>query len=519
MQDRTIKSEEMSQSITYGFVPGNLLAKNSILNLLGKMLPLLVGIVAIPFSIKGLGKEGFGILSIAWVVLGYFSLFDFGLAQATTKFVAEILGKKEIEKLPSIFWTAIIVSFALGVIGAVILFFITPYLIETFFKIPYALMHQAKVSFYMLAISLPIVLSSTSLRGALGAAQRFDLVNLIVIPTSMLTFIFPGLSFPFHLNLSTVIFLIILSRIAAALSYLLFCFKVFPILKTKPGKILTILKKMLSYGGWVTITNIISPLLVYMDRFFIGSLFSMSAVTFYTVPYEVITRTKILPSSLMTTIFPEFSAASEINNVERIETLICRSFKYISITMGLLAVLLFFYAPNILNIWLGADFVEKSSGVFKILVIGVFLNSLALIPFTLLQGIGRPDLPAKFHLIEFPVYLILLWFLITSTGIIGAALAWTIRIIMDTILLFSAALKFYPLSRKVINENRIGQIFLLLMMLSLFIAFISNNISSFFIEIFLVLAISLVSSWIFIVDEKEKMLLFYKFRSLFFKEC
>jgi O-antigen/teichoic acid export membrane protein len=517
MKNQFLKNSNGNITISYGSISGSLLAKNTILNLMGMILPLLVGVVAIPFSIKGLGKEGFGVLSIAWVVLAYFGFFDFGLSRATTKFVSEMLGKKEIATLPSIVWTGLMVSFSFGVVGGIVLFVMTPYLIGSFFKIPLDLMYQAKISFYMLGCSIPIVLCSTSLRGVLGAAQRFDLVNSIVIPTSMLTFIFPALSFPFHLSLAVVIFLIISARTVAALFYLFFCFKVFPILKTKPEMNVKILKKMLSYGGWITITNTISPLLVYMDRFIIGSLISMSAVTFYTVPYELVVRAKVLPNALMTTIFPEFSAAAGNNNADRIKMLICRSFKYISITIGFVAIFLFAYAPDILNIWLGPDFREKSSFVFRILVIGVFINSLSFIPSNMLQGIGRPDLPAKFHLIELPLYLFLLWLFISKLGITGAALAWTIRILVDAVLLFGTTLKFYPLSNKVINENRIFRVLLLLIILLLFVALIGSNIVSFFLEVislFLIILTFAALVWAFVFDETEKGLVFSKLNLL-----
>ena len=68
------------------------MVKNALLNLLGAALPLLVGILTIPYVVRGLGMERFGILSLAWVILGYFALFDFGLGRATTKFVAEAVG-------------------------------------------------------------------------------------------------------------------------------------------------------------------------------------------------------------------------------------------------------------------------------------------------------------------------------------------------------------------------------------------------------------------------------------------
>jgi len=475
------------------------------------VLPLLVGIIAIPLAVKGLGKEGFGILCIAWVVLGYFGLFDFGLSRATTKFVSEMLGKGDIESLPSIIWTAVIVSFGLGILGAVALFIITPYLVETLFTIPYVLVNQAKLTFYLLAFSIPIILCSTSLRGVLESAQRFDLVNVVIIPTSILSFAFPGLSFPFHLNLPAVVFLIILSRLAAALAFLFFCFKVFPIIRRElridPKK----LKKMLSYGGWVSITNILSPLLVYLDRFFIGSLISMTSVAFYTVPYEVLVRLRIFPSAIMKTVFPEFSALSAYSGSERLEMLFVRSVKYILIIVGPLVVLLFTYAPSILQIWMGAEFVKNSLDVFRILAIGVFVNSIAFIPFNLLQGIGRPDLPAKFHLVELFLYLALLWFLIQDFGIKGVAWAWSLRVIIDAVLLFGGAIKMYPriLDQLKLKKNRTTYIVIWIFLFGLALcclnAIFTNAISKIF-SLILVLSIFSVAAWRYLFDDAEKQL-------------
>jgi O-antigen/teichoic acid export membrane protein len=494
-----------------GFSTSKLLVKNTILNLLGMGLPLLVGIIAIPFAVKGLGKEGFGVLAIAWVILGYFGLFDFGLSRATTKFVSEMLGRGDVESLPSIIWTAVIVSFVLGIIGLIVLCAITPYLVETLLKIPYGLVHQAKLSFYILASSIPIILCSSSLRGVLEAAQRFDLVNLIIIPASMMSFIFPGLSFPFHLNLSTVVFLIVLSRIAAALAYLFFCLKVFPIIKIKPKISIKNIKMMISYGGWISITNIVSPLLVYMDRFFIGSLISMASVAFYTVPYEMLVRLRLFPGAIMRAIFPEFSALSACSSSERMEMLFVRSVEYILIIIGPLVVLLFTYAPSILQVWMGAEFVKNSLDVFRVLAIGVFVNSIAFIPFNLLQGVGRPDLPAKFHLVELFFYIALLWLLIQGFGIKGVAWAWSLRVIIDAILLFGAVIKMYPRISAQLKPKKNRITFIIIWILLLWVAlFCSNaifaNMISKIFSLSLILLIFSIAAWKYLFNESEKQL-------------
>src|SRR5579863_1716295 len=100
-------------------MPGqrSLLAKNSVFNFLGQLIPMFVGVVTIPYIIRGLGPDGYGILSIAFMVLGYFSIFDLGLSRATVKFVAENLSEDRIHKVPGLVWTSLTLLLTLGSAG------------------------------------------------------------------------------------------------------------------------------------------------------------------------------------------------------------------------------------------------------------------------------------------------------------------------------------------------------------------------------------------------------------------
>ena len=98
---------------------GSVLARNVLLNLLGQVAPLFAAIFTFPRIIKSIGTDRFGILSLAWVVIGYFSLFDFGLSRALTKLVAEKIGTDRDQDIPSLVWTASILILILGVIGVI----------------------------------------------------------------------------------------------------------------------------------------------------------------------------------------------------------------------------------------------------------------------------------------------------------------------------------------------------------------------------------------------------------------
>ena len=141
------------------------------------------------------------------------------------------------------------------------------------------------------------------------------------------------------------------------------------------------------------------------------------------------------------TLFPSFSAAAPDSRKNMIG-LYSRSIKILLVLIGPLVAILILFAKDILHLWLGAEFAKQSSIVLQIISAGMLINSLAQMPFALIQGFGRPDLTAKFHVFELLLYIPLMWLLVKHIGIIGGAIAWFIRVTIDAILLFTASMKF-----------------------------------------------------------------------------
>ncbi|MFX0132368.1 MAG: flippase [Candidatus Hodarchaeota archaeon] len=441
-------------------IQGSMVARNTLLNFTGQVLPLLVGIITIPFIIRGLGTARFGLLSLAWVILGYFAIFDIGLSRATTKFVAEALGKDETKKISSIICSAVASQIAFGIAGTIVLRALTPFLVERILNIPPNLSEEAKAIFYIVSFSIPVVLISSSFRGVLEARQRFDLVNIVKIPSGSAIFLLPLIGVLLGFGLPGIVVLMLCARILVLIAYLALSLYCLPSIRENISLKKKMLKQLLSFGGWITVSSIVSPILVYIDRFFISSLQTLEAVTYYTAPYEMVTRLWIIPTSLAMTLFPAFSTIGEMNK-ERLGLLYNRAIKYLLLGLGLIVLLLMHFAEGILRIWLGTDFAIQSILVLQILAFGILINSLARIPFSLLQALGRPDLPAKFHLLEMPLYVVAVWFLVGKMGIHGAAIAWTLRVILDAALLFSACaiLKIVPI--RIFERNGLWQIFVI----------------------------------------------------------
>src|SRR5579862_326288 len=417
---------------------GRLLARNTVWNLAGNGAPLIVAVFSIPILIRGLGKDRFGVLTLAWALIGYASLFDIGLGRALTQVVAKKLGVGEEREVPMIVWTSLMLMLALGVLGALVIAAISPWLVHRLLKIPETLQLETLRSFYLLAVSIPMVIIAAGLRGLLEAHQRFDLVTYLRIPLGVFTFAGPLLVLPFSRRLTPVVAILVVGRFGGCIASYWQCLRVAPELHRGIAWHMPSAVSLLRFGGWMTIGNIVGPLMMYMDRFVVGALVSATAVAYYATPFEIVTKFLILSSAISTVMFPAFSL-SGVAAPSRSSLLYRRALRYMVIVMLPTTVVLVVVAKQGLSFWLGAEFGVQSYRVAQLILVGTCALAIESVPFVLIQGLGRPHIPALLNLAEIPFYALGLYVLVLKFGIIGAALAWASRAVVDAFLLICFA--------------------------------------------------------------------------------
>lgn len=414
-------------------------ALNSLWSFLGQGSPLLLAAVAIPILIRQLGVDRFGVLSLAWILVGYLSLFDLGIGRATTKLLAETIARGESESARSLIWTANLSMTVLGLCVGGALFIMAPWLAHSALKIPQPLQSETARSLCWLAAAVPFVTLTCGLRGMLEARQNFRAVGALRAGLGGMIFLGPLGVLPFSRSLVSVVIALVGARVLSCGLHFWLCLRSLPMFSQAVQWDRRSFARLLGFGGWLTLSNVISPVLVYLDRFFIASLVSISAVAYYTTPSEIVTKLWVLPTAVAGALFPAFSEALALDYQDRAASLYENGVgsTFIILFPPILVVIVF--APEGLRFWLGDDFARGSAAILRILALGVFANSLAYIPFALLQASGRPDLTAKLHLVELPCYVGLLYGAIRMRGIEGAALAWTCRLCVEGAILFGLA--------------------------------------------------------------------------------
>lgn len=407
---------------------------DSISNFVGILLPFAIALVAVPLAIKGLGEERYGLLSIIWVILTYLSLLDFGVSKASSKFLAEYYGKSNKTEVTRIIHATSIFAILIGLLVGVVMMLVTPWIVDLLSFSTLEQSKEARDSLFIVSAALPLLFLGTSLRGAMEASRRFHAVNIGLVITNSLSYAIPAFSYLAPVSLPEIILAIVIIRSLSVVYYGFLVVRQYAITSFWSQNLGSEISRMLRYGSWITVTSVISPLLVYVDRIFIGAMLPLNFVAYYSVPYDLVNRIRIFPQALLKTLFPEFSQLHAENRPGEIIVLLQTATRTLLLIVGITGIVLSVYAEDILSLWLGTGLALKSAAVMTVFGVGFIINAVAFLPFNYLQSIGRPDIPAKLHLIEFPVYLILLFFFTQSAGIIGTAIAWLIRVVVDALL-------------------------------------------------------------------------------------
>ena len=297
-------------------LPRKELVKNSVINLSGFVLPLAVGLITIPLIIRGFGVERFGFLTLAWAIIGYFSLFDLGIGRAITQLVSEKIGHRAPEKeVTSLAWTGLLLMSIFALIGTLITVCLAPWFIVSVLNVSENLKEEAIWAIVTLAAAIPAVVLSSGFAGILTAIHRFDLINALRIPMGVMIFLVPVGILPYSKSLTTVCFGLMIIRFLFLFLHMATCLYAFPQMRANICIHRPAIGRLLGFGSWMTISNVIGPLMVYVDRFVIGSLLSVAMVAYYVTPYEMVTRLLALPAAIVAVLFPAF-ASSKGNAME-----------------------------------------------------------------------------------------------------------------------------------------------------------------------------------------------------------
>ena len=337
---------------------------NALSNYIAKLLSLGAWVLLTRFILQHLGANLFGLWVLVGSVTAYGSLFDFGIAAAITKYVAEFRARREAELARSLIATALCLYTGLGLAVVLLSAVIAPLFPRLFGIAPY---QQATAVWLVLlsgigvGLSIPCAAPAAVLRGL----QRFDIINMLSIVGTLLSaaatvaMLFAG---------GGVVGLAIVGLSVTVLMQIPAIWCIQRLAPDMPlgwrGANARLVRTVATFSSWLFLMHLGGQLETKTDEIVIGRFLPLSSVT----PYNIARRVSALPLALteqfLSLLLPLASSMHAENDHTRIRSLYIVSTRLtlaMFIPIGLSLVVL---AKPILALWVGEAYSAYSHLVF-----------------------------------------------------------------------------------------------------------------------------------------------------------
>jgi len=406
--------------------------RNSGWNVMGLVVPSLMLIPAFGIYSRVLGVELLGLLTLSFTIVGFASSLDLGLSRVLIRQVS--MHRRDLGMVKIFMGTTTVFVAAVSVLLTALTMVAAPWLVR-FLSVSPENSADAVTAFYWLALTIPPYLLALVGTAYFEGQEKFRSMNILRCASGALNAV---------TGVAAVLCIPTLTAVLAALciSRWLFCFSVYWLYVREVNRLDamghralwlfsgSVLWSSLAYGSWLTVTNVIGSIMTYSDRFVLSHLAGANIVAFYTVPSEVVARLSIVPAAIARSLFPRLSKQHVDAAVDR------RIGYWLTFSSSAIALVpVFIFASEILGIWMGPEYTGTPATVLRILLIGFFFNALATGPSTDLQARGHAKIAAGIHLTQVLPYIGGLVWLTQAYGIVGTALAWSLRMLAECILM------------------------------------------------------------------------------------
>jgi O-antigen/teichoic acid export membrane protein len=366
------------------------LSRNALHNLTALLLPAFLSFVATPFIVHRLGDERFGLYMLTLSVVGFGGLLDLGLNTAAVTFVAQEYTRRDLQALSGVINSLLASRFFLGGLAAVIGLVAAPFLSTRVLAVGPPLASEAIILLRIASVSVGVGMVAGTLAAFPRAAHRFDITSRITLLASV------------TLTLTTVAIVSIgrgIREIAVAelavntlqlILYWAISRRLFPEWQFELSLQGSWVRKLLGFGGFAALGNITAVIFLHVNRILVGRFLGTAAVTYFTVPWSISARLTQFAYSLAEVVAPVASSLSASDAAAQLELVHRRVTKVVLLLCATMAVPLFLTAPDLLALWMGPVFGQRGGNVLRLLTVYAVLQTLAMVSYLVLTGMGRP---------------------------------------------------------------------------------------------------------------------------------
>lgn len=404
----------------------------------------LVGFAVVPFYLKYLGMEAYGLIGFFMTAQVMFQLLDMGMASTMNREVARCTASGTLKDAGKLLHTLAVIYWCVAVAIAGLSVLMAPTIATQWLQVS-SLPTSALVSALIL---MGLVIASRwpigLYQGVLIGAHRQTIssgINMAMLTISN----FGAVFILAHISPTLEAFFVwqACSGLAYALIIRFAAWKLLGEIKSKEFS-LEELKRIWKFSLGVSGIALTGILFSQLDKLILSKTLKLDDFGHYILASTIVGAVYTLVTPIFNAMYPKFSALVAQDNNQDLLIAYRLAIGLIGSIAFPLSMLLFFRGGDLIQLWTGnKDVALNISSVVMFLALGTALHGVMYIPYALQLSYGKTGLILKNNLLLLGVMIPLVTFASAAYGALGASIAWlTLHILSALIVNFQIQISF-----------------------------------------------------------------------------
>jgi O-antigen/teichoic acid export membrane protein len=383
------------------------------------------GIFLSPFILHRLGDAAFGIWVLIFSLTGYYGLFDLGIRSSIVRYVSKFSATHDREHLARLINTSLAGYICVGALSMA-LTLAGYFYVDRLFRIPAEFHSTARWLLLMVGTSVALGFPLAVVSAVLEGLQKFYILNwtniVFTLLRTALIVVFLGRGY----GLLTVAFITVILPLLSSVVRGWIALRLLPVPFGPRYLDRATFRQIANYSSVTFMIMIAGRLKFKTDEMVIGTLLSVSAITYFNIGARIVDYAADVVNSLAQVFVPMASQSEATGNIQRLRKIFIAGNRACAFTILPICAILIILGKSIIEVWVGRRYVEASYPVLVVMIIPWTLMLAQAASGRILFGMGEHGTWAKVTLIEGVSNLILSVLLIRPYGIVGDALGTAI---------------------------------------------------------------------------------------------
>jgi len=394
--------------------------------------------IMLPFSLRHLGIQQYGVWLLITSFTGYLGLLVLGVPMASIRFITHDASRGDYSAMNRTIATCAGMYLLIG-LGSLVIGLALLLVFNAAYTIPSAIRSTAQVAYMIVVATTSVSFIAQLPHGILASHHEFVRRNVVLTLMILVRLLF---------TMSMLVWMPSLTALALALMLPVIVESaiMWMVLKRRyPGVALDLrlfdlskMRQIFSYSVFVLLLNIGIQLSFQTDSLVIGKMLDVGKIPYYSVANSIMMYSTQFIIGIAGVVMP---MATQMHTRGETDALRRLFFKWSKIVMSLSllgCLYLVVYGPALIRVWVGEEFQRESGTILQVLMI----SAIAFLPMRgvalpVLMGIGKPRQATITFLASGVLNLILSVALAHPFGLLGVAIGTAIPNVLYSAVLLS----------------------------------------------------------------------------------